>query len=213
MQNFSQCPYYSICLISPLRSAGGRGERCPSWLCLRICWLVFEVLRVEQGNRAQCSLLQAASLCQDLLGMGPPGQLWSSQPDGLSSVRGSLCLSSLWSLVSDLSPRPLSPSPPLSLSLVLYPPPLCQSSCPRRLPSSPSPPLHILSNVDGQGHGHKDLTSTKRVSGSVLVRSEGDAQTLQVGWSKGRNRGNQGDLSCMMLWIRAERDGSAGHTP
>ena len=86
-------------------------------------WLVFEVLLPSRagglgGNRALWFTAAGCLLGQDPLGTGPPGAAWSSQPDGLSSVRGPLL--SLWSLVSDLSPRPLSPSPPLSLSLFLF---------------------------------------------------------------------------------------------
>ena len=73
-------------------------------------WLVFEVLLPSRagglgGNRALWFTAADCLLGQDPLGTGPP------RLQGPTSLTGcplseALCLSSLWSLVSDLSPRP-----------------------------------------------------------------------------------------------------------
>ena len=87
-------------------------------------WLVFEVLLSSRagglgGNRALWFTAADCLLGQDLLGTGPPGLQGPASLTGCP-LSEALCLSSLWSLVSDLSPAPPSPSPPLSLSLCLF---------------------------------------------------------------------------------------------
>ena len=87
-------------------------------------WLMFEVLLSSRagglgGNRALWFTAAGCLLGQDPLRTGPPGHRGPASLMGCP-LSETLCLSSLWSLVSDLSPRPLSPSPPLSLSLFLF---------------------------------------------------------------------------------------------
>ena len=66
-----------------------------------------------------CRATFSSSLGQDPLRTGPPGLQGPASLTGCP-LSEALCLSSLWSLVSDLSPAPPSPSPPLSLSLCLF---------------------------------------------------------------------------------------------
>ena len=85
-------------------------------------WLVFEVLLPSRagglgGNRALWFTTADCLLGQDPLGTGPP------RLQGPTSLTGyplseALCLSSLWSLVSDLSP-PAPVSFPTSLLVII----------------------------------------------------------------------------------------------
>ena len=73
-------------------------------------WLVFEVLLPSRagglgGNRALWFTAADCLLGQDPLGTGPPGLHGPASLTGCP-LSEALCLSSLWSLVSDLSPRP-----------------------------------------------------------------------------------------------------------
>ena len=161
---------------------------------------MFEVLLSSRagglgGNRALWFTAAGCLLGQDPLRTGPPGHRGPASLMGCP-LSETLCLSSLWSLVSDLSPRPLSPSPPLSLSLVLNRPPPLSILSPLPSPSSPPLLLHILSNVDGQGHSHKDFSPPQRgFFGSVLGHSEGDAQTCRwAGSRKGQRKSGRPQL-------------------
>ena len=73
-------------------------------------WLVFEVLLSSRagglgGNRALWFTAADCLLGQDPRGTGPPGLQGPASLTGCP-LSEALCLSSLWSLVSDLSPRP-----------------------------------------------------------------------------------------------------------
>ena len=138
-------------------------------------WLVCEVLLPSRagglgGDRALWSPLQTASWARI-----PSGRVLLGH-HGPASLTGcplseALCLSSLWSLVLTCPPHP-SPSPSLSLSLFLYP--LLSLLClPNSLippSSSSSPPflLHPLSYVDGQGHSHRNPSSSVPTGSWVL---------------------------------------------
>ena len=116
---------------------------------------------------------------------------------------------SLWSLVSDLSPLPLSPPPLCHYSFIplLLP---CQSSCPHHLPLHlpPSSTFSLMLMV---------RVTARRTS---LLHTEGSLALLWAtaramprpagGLGAGRNRGNQRDLSCVMSrGSGAQRDCSA----
>ena len=73
-------------------------------------WLVFEVLLPSRagglgGNRALWFTAADCLLGQDPLRTGPPGLQGPASLTGCP-LSEALCLSSLWSLVSDLSPHP-----------------------------------------------------------------------------------------------------------
>ena len=85
-------------------------------------WLVFEVLLPSRagglgGNRALWFTAADCLLGQDPLGTGPPGLQGPGSLTGCP-LSEALCLSSLWSLVSDLSP-PVPVSFPTSLLVII----------------------------------------------------------------------------------------------
>ena len=84
--------------------------------------LVFEVLLPSRagglgGNRALWFTAADCLLGQDPLGTGPPGLHGPASLTGCP-LSEALCLSSLWSLVSDLSP-PVPVSFPTSLLVII----------------------------------------------------------------------------------------------
>ena len=177
-------------------------------------WLVFEVLLSSRagglgGNRALWFTAADCLLGQDPRGMGPPGLQGPASLTGCP-LSEALCLSSLWSLVSDLAPRPhfLPHLSPCHYSFILLL--LCQSSRPHHLP------LHLPSSSTFSLMLMAKVTATR----TSHLHTEGPLALLWAtvramprpagGLGAGRNGGNPGDLSCMTSrGSGAERDGSA----
>ena len=128
------------------------------------------------------------------------GWLWS--PDGpdydaFCSQRVNPC--GHWCLTC---PPSLCLLPPLSLFLYSPPPPL-SILVPSPSPSSPPSLLHILSNVDGQGHSQKGFSPAHRgFFGSALGHSEGDAQTCRWAGSREEQRKSERPQLCDEQGIR-----------